>query len=57
MDAAAPWKFCSDELVSLGYGSPLLNASVCYGDSVIRDNFPDCSCCISVGAERMPSAE
>ena len=29
MDSAATWKFCSEELVCLGYGSPLLNVSVC----------------------------
>jgi len=45
MDAAATWKSCSGELPCVGYGSPLLNASVCYGDSGIRDNCPDCGCC------------
>lgn len=45
MDAAATWKSCSGELPCVGYGSPLLNASVCYGDSVISDNCPDCGCC------------
>ena len=28
-DSAATWKFCSEELVCLGYGSLLLNGSVC----------------------------
>ena len=45
MDAAATWTSCSGELPCLGYGSPLLNASVCYGDNVIRDYCPDCGCC------------
>ena len=57
MDAAATWKSCSEELVFLGYGSPVLNASVCYGENVIRDNCPDCNCCISVEVERMPLIE
>ncbi len=44
MDAAATWKSCSGEIPCVGYGSPLLNASVCYGDSGICDNCPDCGC-------------
>ena len=45
MDAAATWTSCSGEPPCLGYGSPLLNASVCYGDNVILDYCPDCGCC------------
>ncbi len=47
MDAAATWKSCSGDLPCIGYGSPLLNASVCYGDKGIRDNCPDCNCCLT----------
>ena len=57
MDAAATWKPCSDGLPCLGYGSPLLNASVCYGEHVIRDHCPDCECCVSIGENGMPLAE
>ena len=57
MDAAATWKACSEGLPCLGYGSPLLNTSVCYGDHVIRDQCPDCECCVSIGESGMPLAE
>ena len=45
MDAAATWKPCSDQTQCLGFGSPLLNASVCYGDRMIRSDCADCECC------------
>ena len=51
MDAAATWKPCSDQTKAktkpkcLGFSSPLLNASVCYGDSIIRSDCADCACC------------
>ena len=53
MDAAATWKSCSGEPPCVGYGSPLLNASVCYGDDVIRDNCPDCGCCTTAEPEKL----
>ena len=53
MDAAATWKSCSGEPPCVGYGSPLLNASVCYGDDVIRDNCPDCGCCTTAEPEQL----
>ena len=53
MDAAATWKSCSGEPPCVGYGSPLLNASVCYGDDVIRDNCPDCGCCTMAEPEQL----
>jgi hypothetical protein len=45
MDAAATWKACSDTTKCLGFSSPLLNASVCYGEQIIRSNCDDCQCC------------
>ena len=47
MDAAATWKPCSDKPKTkcLGFSSPLLNASVCYRDSIIRSDCADCECC------------
>ena len=49
MDAAATWKSCFDPTKAktqcLGFGSPLLNASVCYGESIIRSDCADCECC------------
>ena len=45
MDAAATWKPCSDQTQCLGFGSPLLNASVCYGEGIIRSDCADCECC------------
>ena len=47
MDAAATWKPCSDKTKTkcLGFGSPLLNASVCYGEKIIRSDCADCECC------------
>ena len=47
MDAAATWKPCSDKTKTkcLGFGSPLLNASVCYGEGIIRSDCADCDCC------------
>ena len=47
MDAAATWKPCSDKTKTkcLGFGSPLLNASVCYGEQIIRSDCADCECC------------
>ena len=45
MDAAATWKPCSNKPQCLGFGSPLLNASVCYGESIIRSDCADCECC------------
>ena len=45
MDAAATWKPCSDKTKCLGYSSPLLNASVCYGEKIIRNDCADCECC------------
>ena len=53
MDAAATWKSCSGEPPCVGYGSPLLNASVCYGDDVIRDNCPDCGCTTTAEPEKL----
>jgi len=53
MDAAATWKSCSGEPPCVGYGSPLLNASVCYGDDVIRDNCPDFGCCTTAEPEKL----
>ena len=47
MDAAATWKPCLDKTGTkcLGFGSPLLNASVCYGEKIIRSDCADCECC------------
>jgi len=45
MDAAATWKACTDNDNCLGFGSPLLNASVCFGEAIIRSDCPDCECC------------
>ena len=47
MDAAATWKPCSDKTKTkcLGFGSPLLNASVCYGEKIIRSDCAGCECC------------
>ena len=47
MDAAATWKLCSDQTKAqcLGFSSPLLNASVCYGERIIRSDCADCECC------------
>ena len=47
MDAAATWKPCSsDKNNCLGFSSPLLNASVCDGEAIIRSDCPDCECCL-----------
>ena len=45
MDAAATWKACSETSQCLGFSSPLLNASVCYGEEIIRSDCADCECC------------
>ena len=47
MDAAATWKPCSDQTKTpcLGFSSPLLNASVCFGERIIRSDCADCECC------------
>ena len=45
MDAAATWKACSETSQCLGFSSPLLNASVCYGEEIIRSDSADCECC------------
>ena len=45
MDAAATWKPCSDQTECPGFSSPLLNASVCLGERIIRSDCDDCECC------------